>query len=67
MHHLQLSTVATAPPPTPSISNIAATAVEISWLPPVDHFDALTVTGYWYGALQHSSLESLIFDVSFQD
>ena len=32
--------------PQPNISNVAARSFDLSWLPPVDYWDALTVTGY---------------------
>ena len=44
----QYFSYARAPPecPKPSVSNVAAKSFDISWLPPVDYWDALTVTGY---------------------
>ena len=32
--------------PQPNISNVAARSFDLSWLPPVDYWDALAVTGY---------------------
>lgn len=38
-----------APPPSvgkPSLSNLAARSIDVSWEPPADYWDALAVTGY---------------------
>jgi hypothetical protein len=32
--------------PKPQLSNVAAKSFDVSWLPPVDYWDAITVTGY---------------------
>lgn len=37
-----------AAPRQPEVSNIQARAVDINWKTSVDHWDAMTVTGYWY-------------------
>ena len=34
------------PPLAPTVSNVAARSMDLSWTPPVDFWDAVTVTGY---------------------
>jgi len=34
------------PPLAPTVSNVAARSMDLSWIPPVDFWDAVTVTGY---------------------
>jgi len=46
MPSLSYATAPPAPPAAPTLSNIGARSVDLTWLPAMDTWDALTVTGY---------------------
>jgi hypothetical protein len=44
--YLSYSVRPPAPPSVPTISNLCAHSIDLAWQPPVDYWDAITVTGY---------------------